>query len=140
MSQVPCVPQAQWMSRDEGTTFCQRLVESIPALTPILAEHRSDNFGEILPHAFMSDVSRWYLARVRQRDFADAGEFATYLDAEYVNGSAYVRDLLAVSFIENLPWEHEENALAVRSTLGPVLQARQREMWSWRPSGGTRGA
>jgi hypothetical protein len=126
------------MNRDEGISFCRRLVASIPGLSPILAEHRSDNFGEILPHPFMGDVSRWYLARIRQGDLVGAGELATYLDTEYVSGSPYVQDLLAVSFIENLPWEHEDEALGVRSTLGPALQARQQEMWAWRPSGGTR--
>ena len=126
------------MNRDEGISFCQRLVESIPALSPILAEHRSDNFGEILSHPFMGDVSRWYLARLRQGDLVGARELAKYLDLEYMSGSAYVQDLLAVSFIENLPWEHEDEARGVRSTLGPALQARQQEMWAWLPSGGPR--
>jgi len=65
----------------------------------------------------MADVSRWHLARIRQGDLVGAGELAKYLDTEYVSGSAYVQDLLAVSFIENLPWEHEDEALGVRSTL-----------------------
>ena len=140
VSTMPSVTKAHLMSRDEGISFCRRLVESTPALSPILAEHLSDNFGEILPHHFVADVSRWHLARIRQGDLVDAGELATYVDREYVSGSPYVQDLLAASFIESLPWEHEEESLAIRSTLGPALQARQREMWSWRPSRGTREA
>lgn len=126
------------MNHDEGVAFCHHLVESISALRPVLAEHRSDNDGEVLSHLFMGDVSRWYLARYRGRDVGAVAELSKFLDIEFVSGSSYVRNLLAVSFIENLPWGQEDEALGVRSTLGPALQARQQEMWGWRQSTGSR--
>jgi hypothetical protein len=49
------------------------------------------------------------------------------LEAEFANGSDGVRNLLAVSFLESLPFEGEPN-VEVREMLGPHLKAELERM------------
>lgn len=45
-----------------------RLVGKFPRLEPLLREHLADNFGEVLPHLFFGDLTRYVV-----REFAGSG-------------------------------------------------------------------
>ena len=81
--------------------FCEELVQNFNNLGPILIEHVSDN-DEILPHVFLGDVTRYVLADGIQRR-----ELVRFLDDRFTKGEKDIRDLIAVSFIENLESEEE---------------------------------
>ncbi len=81
--------------------FCEELVQNFNNLGPILIEHVSDN-DEILPHVFLGDVTRYVLADGIQH----ANSYA-FLMIDLQKEKRTLRDLIAVSFIENLESEEE---------------------------------
>lgn len=86
--------------------FIQDLVQRFNDLGSQLQEHVADN-DEILPHVFMGDVTRYVLSDGSQRQ-----ELVCHLNDAFVNGPTEVRDLIAVSFVENIESEEElERAL-----------------------------
>lgn len=69
------------LEMDRDDPFCDRVASRFPKLAPIrLAEHRTDQSGDTLPHVFMADVARWYLERQRAGDVATVHTFAAWLD------------------------------------------------------------
>jgi hypothetical protein len=99
-------------------SFVQDLVQRFNELAPLLQEHVSDNY-EILPHVFMGDVTRYVLSDGSQRQ-----ELMRHLNDAFVNGATVVRDLIAVSFVENIESE-EELACALQDAQAEAL----REEW-----------
>ena len=106
-----------------------RLAGRFPALEPLLREHRADNFGDVLPHVFFGDLTRFVVGEyrlVRERDDLDGpvgGEMRALLDElehAFASGDDEVCELITVSFLENLPRRGEENE-GVRDQLGPTL-------------------
>lgn len=95
------------------------LVDSVPDLAPILREHLEDNNGELLPHVFFGDVTRWAV-RQDERDAESIDALLATLEIDYANGDDAVRELIVVSFLENLPLDS-----GIRSRLGSHLRAAQ---------------
>jgi hypothetical protein len=82
--------------------FVERLIEIVPELRPTFNEHVKDN-GELLPHVFMGDVTRWAIAHASRLDFQDAvGRLLNSLEDGLRSGSPEVRELILASFVENL--------------------------------------
>lgn len=115
--------------------FIERLVSSYPRLKPIFDEHVSDNFGEVLPHLFFGDLTRYAVSRFLE---VESGALPQGLEAEpelrqllndledaYADGDEEVQELISVSFLENLPRPGEE-ASGLRNWLGPELSAQLR--------------
>jgi hypothetical protein len=98
----------------------------------MLAEHREDMGGETLAHLFMGDVVRWYMERYLAGDSKRAKGLADWLDAVYPTADAYVQNVVDVSFLEDLPWPPDPNAVATE-LLGPNLSRALNEMQTWRP-------
>jgi hypothetical protein len=107
------------------------LVERFEALRPLLREHVADNFGEVLPHLFFGDLTRYVVTRQIDAEKA-SGELAAELEREvaalldelervYVEGVDELEELIAVSFLENLPRDGEPGD-AIRRQLGPHLK------------------
>ena len=94
---------------DSGEVLVKRLVEQFTQLVPLYAEHLADNNGELLPHVLFWEVTRSvvdsYLGRSPHLDWR--GVIAT-LDGEYQQGDVYLRGIVEVSFLENLPYPKEE--------------------------------
>jgi hypothetical protein len=123
----------------------ERLVDRFPALRQPFAEHLSGNFGEILPHVFLSiDVvlyaNRLFLGSTREADERDRQIADTELQAllaaieqEYVEGDVEVRNLIFVSFLESLPTPGEE-AYLLRTRLGPHLAKALEQLWRPHPA------
>jgi hypothetical protein len=112
--------------------FVRALVARFPSLAPLLEEHLTDNFGELLPHIFFGDVVRWVLtlmATARAEGSLTAQrelrEFLSHLEEVYVGGNEELQELLSVSFLENLP-RPEEDGAEIRTQLGPSLTKQLR--------------
>jgi len=102
-----------------------QLVKALAArsleLAGLLAEHQADHRGEILTHVFMGDVTRW-LIRIASdsRRRSEVREMLEFLDAKFERGDEGVRELISVSFLENLPEVGEPGSDIVKR-LGPHL-------------------
>lgn len=49
--------------------FIEGVVEAAPSLRHVFDEHSSDYDGDVLPHLFMQDVTRWVLEQARRPRF-----------------------------------------------------------------------
>jgi hypothetical protein len=102
-----------------------RLVNAYPELRPLLAAHL-DAYGELFPHVFFGELTRWLVDAYRADP--NAGPGATWLrlvadlEQTYETGDRDIRELLYVSFLENLPYPDEEGA-SIAGRLGPQLAA-----------------
>ncbi len=115
--------------------FIERLVAKFPGLHPLFQEHLSDNFGALLPHLFFGDLTRYLVARylVAQSHLIDqqleaereVRALLAELEQAYAVGGDEVEELIAVSFLENLPRPSEEGS-GVRGWLGPELTRQLR--------------
>lgn len=108
-----------------------RLVEQFDALRPMLREHLSDNFGEVLPHLFFGDITRYAVSRTIEAQGAtvqarkaiqqELDELLHTLEQVYSEGNEELEELISVSFLENLPREAEPGS-DIRLRLGPLLR------------------
>jgi len=94
-----------------------------PSFEPVLAEHLSDNDGELLPHLLMGDLLRFVGARVGKQanDSVEVVLLLDLLEREVAGGNADTENVIAVSFLEDL--EAEEFFPALYPLLGPRLRA-----------------
>lgn len=101
----------------------QDLARRIPALENVLVSHRADNCGEVIPHLLMADVARLVEdSLLSTNPSSDARSILELLDSGFRQGDESVRNLISVSFLENLPeWGREGRK--IRSELGPALTA-----------------
>ncbi len=101
-----------------------RLVARFPGLKPLLREHLAENFGVVLPHVFMGDLTRHVVsAFTRSRDIEHIWALLDELEQSFSRGDEETIELIAVSFLENLPRIGEEGA-GVRVLLGPSLRSQ----------------
>jgi hypothetical protein len=84
-----------------------------------------DNFGELLPHLMMADITRWMGALVGR---TEDDEHASPADRELLQTVvAFLEELIAVSFLENLGQTGEQCAV-VKNLLGPSLRSSLDQM------------
>jgi len=120
--------------RADSITFAKEIAGLSPTLTALLEDHMEDNFGEVLPHVFFGDVTRHVIGLVRASS-PKAGldvrrELKTIVDrmeVGYATGSAEVQELIAVSFLENLP-EKPDPGSEIRGMLGRMLKSQLKKM------------
>jgi hypothetical protein len=82
-------------------SFCEDLAKQFPDIRILLDEHMRDN-GELLPHVFFGDVTRWVLD-----DRSDRVRLVECLDLNISSGNSDIENLIAVSFVENLETQKE---------------------------------
>ena len=114
--------------------FIERLVSACEYLRGPLDEHKSDNFGEVLPHLFIADVARLAVDRFfalrnappdsRKQLESRLQKLSAFLEDSYEKDGPEVEELLSVSFLEHLPRLGEEPAWRIREWLGPKMQAQ----------------
>ena len=116
------VPQA------EAVAFMGALAHRFPELMPVLQEHLEDQHGEMLPHILMADVVRWLVARLEERGVDDPilRGVLQAIEEQFGRGDP-VDNVIAVSFVENLPYAWEAGH-EIRALLGPCL-AEQLRLW-----------
>lgn len=109
---------------DSATEFVEALVVDHPDLEALLDEHREDNMGEVLPHVFFGDLTRFVVAHHLDpvADPTELDPLLATLDRGMLDGDDEVKELIAVSFLENLPYPDEDGADII-DRLGPALTA-----------------
>jgi hypothetical protein len=93
--------------------FIDDLVAQVPSLQPLLRQHLEDNFGEVLPHVFLGDLTRHVVQEYRKAHDGEANvgvEAGTPLENVlkafediFAAGNTEISELIVVSFLENLP-------------------------------------
>lgn len=111
---------------EQAISFVRSMVVRFPGLSALLEAHVEDNRGELLPHVFFGDVTRYVLSLVLaaidgglppRRELRD---ILDYLEEAYAGGDAELQELISVSFLENLPRPGEPGA-EIRKMVGPNL-------------------
>jgi len=102
-----------------------RLTETFPQLRPLREEHL-EAFGELLPHVLFGELTAWlvgeYVAAPQAGPEAAWRRILAELERSYETGDVDTRELLYVSFLENLPYPQEPGA-GIADHLGPHLAA-----------------
>ncbi|HSR68677.1 MAG TPA: hypothetical protein VLU25_12130 [Acidobacteriota bacterium] len=113
----------------ETVAFVGALVYRFPALLPVLEEHLQDQDGEVLSHVFFGDLTRWIVGRLETAGRKDRilREILDFMEHAFGRGEGEVQELIAVSFLENLPSPGEPGS-EIRSLLGPLLQEQLKRM------------
>jgi len=102
-----------------------------PVLRVLLQQHL-DDFEGLLPHMLMADVTRWLVRRFgeSQGEDAEMKQVLVFLEEQYASGGEHIRELVAVSVLENLPQRGEEG-YALRDLLGPAMSDHVRRFLTW---------
>ncbi len=113
------------------------LVLRIPVLERMLDQHVAD-CGELLPDVFMAELSvaatEWFLASrgARERAHPELDQLLQALESAFASTPAS-RELIAGSFLENLPGPHEPGH-EITALLGPELTAELRRLRTDHPA------
>ena len=100
-----------------------RLVGKFPTLQPLLREHLAENFGEVLPHVFFGDLTRYVASEFLQgTDYGLLRALLDELEHAFGVGDERITEVIAVSFLQNLPRPGEEGE-SLRDLLGPALRS-----------------
>ena len=123
------------------TTPVDSLVEALASRSAgvrvLLESHLRENFGGLLPHLFLGALTRHVVelySQATQSNRSAAGELASLLgvlEEHFSSGVPELQELIAVSFLENLPSKGESNC-EIRELLGPSLAKQVAEMTDWR--------
>ena len=99
--------------------FINRLVLALPEFSGRRKEHLEENFGQMLPHVLIGEIA-FDAAKRYERDGASAVQpLLDLLESEF-GDDPEVDELIAASFIENLPYPGEPGA-SITQLLGPKL-------------------
>jgi hypothetical protein len=100
------------------------LVEAVPALRPLYQRHLDFHDGELLPHVWFGDLTRF----VERAFSADGGQdrhdalmILGYLEDAMASGDPDVAELVSVSFLENLD-SRRAGYQHIRAAMGPRLR------------------
>lgn len=101
--------------------FLGVLIDRCPSLLPLLQEH-IDTYDQVLPHVFLGELTRW----IEDRYQADPDDLQLttalgYIDEYFAAAGPKDGELIAASFLENLPHAGEPGA-EIRDALGPSLR------------------
>lgn len=103
----------------------KRLSADFPMLLPIMEEHLADQEDELLPYLFMADVARWANANYSEHP-DEVGGLVDWLEREFQEADAPEKDLIALGFVEAIPFPPEGAPLLLR--LGVQLTQVAREL------------
>lgn len=111
-------------SGSSGHGVIERLLDRVPELQRPYEQHLEDNLGDLLPHVFMGEVTRWVAARMTTPSTDGrhaAAAVVDVLEAVMRDGVPGHVELVAVSFVENLD-RRAAYFPQVHSTMGPLLR------------------
>ena len=98
--------------------FIEELLRLLPQLKSIYNEHLADNDDTLLPHVFMGDVTRFVIAETKKSKRRDILQrLFVHLEEGLKGGPKEVKELIVVSFVENLTGE-----TAVLKTIKPLMR------------------
>ncbi|MFI5977802.1 hypothetical protein [Streptomyces sp. NPDC051452] len=92
--------------------FFHDLLQDFPQLESLHAEH-VEFYEEFLSHVFLADVVRWAVSLFSEVGQGSGEEviglrLINFIEGAYVRGDCEVRELIRVSFVENLPYSDQE--------------------------------
>lgn len=100
-----------------------QLVEAVLGADEVMAEHLS-TFDEMLPHLLMADMRRFFVALVEAEDDERASSLVRAIERLAASDNARVRNIVEVSFIEDLVLGDDNNERrareALRAAMGPA--------------------
>jgi len=111
----------------------ERLIQELTEVSPNLGEIRESSisdYGELLPHLFFGDLTRYVVALFleTQSDDGSGSERAKVLrsllevlERAFAEGDEKIQELISVSFLEHLPRPREEPGWQIRSLIGPQM-------------------
>lgn len=91
------------MSYEKNTaSFVETLLRLVPELRTVYDAHIKDN-DTLLPHVFMGDVTRFAISQANKATSREAlDRLMGHMEEGLKNGSEEVKELIVVSFVENL--------------------------------------
>ncbi len=105
--------------------FCHAVAATTPELQAELTE-QIDYYGELLPHAFFGDVSRYAAACVNGNALEKLRPLLDQIEAGLEGGDPEVDNVIWISFIEDEP-----ATVHIRDIAGPKLKAAIEQMNAW---------
>ena len=113
------------------------LRKEIPEFAPAIEEHISDNFGEALPHPLLGDLTRFIEKAWAEGNGELVARCLSWLERALLAGDEQTRNLVAVSFVENVgPWGSEKAHFI--NQWPPALRAEAERQKNWKPTVTTR--
>lgn len=112
--------------RAAEVAFVGCLVCRLPNLMPLLQEHL-DDYETLLPHVLLGDVTRWVVERARPSVGPEVETLLAFFETSFVEMGEHERELISVSFLENLPPRGEAGS-ELRDQLGPNLTQQLRQI------------
>jgi hypothetical protein len=111
----------------------EQVLAAVPELRPSYDDHLRE-YEELLDHVFLGDVSRFVVAA--QACGADdvVDRTLSTLEALLRLEDVEIRELVSVSFVENIAWDEDEASERVRERLPPLLADELRRQRDWRRS------
>jgi hypothetical protein len=106
---------------DKTVLFVREMVSGFPGLAPLLKEHLDRNLGEVLPHVFFGDVTRYVVKLDGEGARAELQAILDYLEETFAAQSDELGTLISVSFLENLQWD-DNSGTRIRNMIGPHLK------------------
>lgn len=113
--------------RAEEAAFVGALVHRFPMLLPTLQQHLDDYDG-LLPHVFLGDITRWIVEKFDSEDDSQIKGLLIFIEDCFSEGNENERELITVSFLENLPLLGKGAKL--RTRLGPNLLQQLNQLHS----------
>jgi hypothetical protein len=111
------------------------LVADVPEFSAALDEHLDDMGGDVLPHLLFGDLTRFLIAAHERGAAEPVPRTLQFLEGAIRHGDQYVKDLVAVSFIENIGVREPAMAALVLSSHRPCEPRPAHRAVHW--TGGT---
>lgn len=107
----------------------RQLAEELAALHPDLSRLLTDaQPPSAAPFLFLQLVADWAVKELRSGRVDDVRRVISSLETSFAYGDRYVRDLVAVGFVEALPASSEAGGREIASLLGPQLTSEYRRL------------
>ncbi|MBO9557064.1 MAG: hypothetical protein J7515_00580 [Caulobacter sp.] len=106
----------------DSVALVHLLARQVPSLAPLLTEHVA-TYDELLPHVFFGELTPWLIA-LKDGAAADHAVLAatlSLLEDAWKVGDDSVRDVISISFIENLQGRGQLRAM--QPHFGPALSS-----------------
>lgn len=110
------------------------LASSNKELAVLLDEHIDSNDG-LLPYVYFGDITRYLESLAGNNDdesLLELERILDYLEGSFSTSSEVVKNLLSVSFLENLDFD-EGTYLVIKSKLGKNLSSELQGIEEFRP-------
>jgi hypothetical protein len=118
----PAVPSHERhpVDRSAELSWIQSLISEFPGIEPVYEDHVRD-FDELLPHLLFGDVVRWVERLYEAGDHSTIKAFVARMESDYPTLDPACRNLVDVSFAEDLPYPGTRGA-EIALWLGPNLR------------------